>query len=273
MPAQRGLRAPLAHVLLGCLDATGTSTEDSTCPVRRPSSGRALRHVGGLANAPQVPSDAGRIGDEREQLHPSAAARAERRRIKPPFTGWRMAGRRGSRHLPGAREPLPRRFGHGTEVASKPRKVAADATRPSRPLAHVLLGSLDAAGTSPKHATVPVRRSTSRGSLRHVRRLADASQVPSDAPRVRDDREQLHPPAAAGARQNVEPKCSLEELGPRAVGASTRPLGHGRRVLRWDHRGLRGETGPELARRREHARVPNGMKARCGHRRRETAEE
>lgn len=29
-----------------------------------------------LANAPQVPSDAGRIGDEREQLHPSAAARA-----------------------------------------------------------------------------------------------------------------------------------------------------------------------------------------------------
>lgn len=197
----------------------------------------------------------------------------ERRRIKPPFTGWRMAGRRGSRHLPGAREPLPRRFGHGTEVASKPRKVAADATRPSRPLAHVLLGSLDAAGTSPKHATVPVRRSTSRGSLRHVRRLADASQVPSDAPRVRDDREQLHPPAAAGARQNVEPKCSLEELGPRAVGASTRPLGHGRRVLRWDHRGLRGETGPELARRREHARVPNGMKARCGHRRRETAEE
>ena len=76
MPAQRGLRAPLAHVLLGCLDATGTSTEDSTCPVRRPSSGRALRHVGGLANAPQVPRDAGRIGDEREQLHPSAAARA-----------------------------------------------------------------------------------------------------------------------------------------------------------------------------------------------------
>ena len=32
----------------------------------------------------------------------------------------------------------------------------------------------------------------------------------------------------------------------------------------WDH-GLRRETGPQLARRREHTRVPNRVKARCGH--------
>jgi hypothetical protein len=58
MRAQRGLRALLAHVLLGRLDATGTSTEHTTCPVGRSSSGRPLRHVGRLADAPQVSSDA-----------------------------------------------------------------------------------------------------------------------------------------------------------------------------------------------------------------------
>ena len=34
-----------AHVLLGRLDATGTSTEHTTCPVRRSSSGRPLRQL------------------------------------------------------------------------------------------------------------------------------------------------------------------------------------------------------------------------------------
>lgn len=142
MPAQRGLRAPLAHVLLGCLDATGTSTEDSTCPVRRPSSGRALRHVGGLANAPQVPSDAGRIGDEREQLHPSAAARAG---------------------------------------------------------------------------------------------------------------------------QNVEPKGPFKKLRPRTIAASARSLGHVHRGY-WSNRRLRRQTSPNLTRRREHPRIPNGVQARRGSR-------
>jgi hypothetical protein len=42
------------RMLLGGLDATGTSTEHTTCPVRRSSSGRPLRHVGRLADAPQV---------------------------------------------------------------------------------------------------------------------------------------------------------------------------------------------------------------------------
>jgi hypothetical protein len=77
MRAQRGLRAPLAHVLLGRLDAPTTSTEHTTCPfprrglprvVRRSSSGRPLRHLGRLADAAQVPSDAFRFRDKREHF-------------------------------------------------------------------------------------------------------------------------------------------------------------------------------------------------------------
>ena len=53
MRTQRDLRAPLAHVLLGCFDATGVSTEHTTCPVRWSSSRRPLRHVARLADALQ----------------------------------------------------------------------------------------------------------------------------------------------------------------------------------------------------------------------------
>ncbi len=90
MRAQRGLHADLAHVLLVSLDATGTSPEHTTCPVRRSSSGLPLRHVGRLADALQVPSDARRLGYEREQLHPSPrlvdanrGRRLQRRPLRP----------------------------------------------------------------------------------------------------------------------------------------------------------------------------------------------
>jgi hypothetical protein len=77
-------------------------------------------------------------------------------------------------------------------------------------------------GTSTEHTTCPVRRSSSGRPLRHVGRLADAPQVPSDARRLRDKREQLHPSAAAWAGQNVEPKRPFEKFRPRTVGASAR---------------------------------------------------
>ncbi len=88
------------------------------------------------------------------------------------------------------------------------------------------------------------------------------------------------PPPAARTRQHVEPTRPFEKLRPRTVGASPRALGHVRRGF-WSHRGLRRETGPNLTRRRKHARpngmtcfvIPEGGQARCGYRRRETAEE
>ncbi len=129
-------------------------------------------------------------------------------------------------------------------------------------LAHVLLGRLDATGTSTEHTTCPVRRSSSGRPLRHVGRLANAPQVPSDARRIRDKREQLHPSAAARARQNVETKCSLEKLRPRPIAASARALGHVRRGF-WRNRRLRRETGPQLTRRREHTGTRSGQ---LGHR-------
>ncbi len=52
-----------------------------------------------------------------------------------------------------ARWRRPRRFSHGTEVAESERPACARGLR--APLAHVILGSLDAA--SPEHATLPVR--------------------------------------------------------------------------------------------------------------------
>jgi hypothetical protein len=140
------------------------------------------------------------------------------------------------------------------------------------PVAHVLLGRLDATGTSPEDTTGPVGRSSRGRPLRHVGRLADAPEVPSDARWIRDKREQLHPSAAAWAGQNVDPKGPFEKLRPRTIGASARALGLVRRGF-WRNLRLRRETGPQLTRRRKHARVPNGMQARCGHRRRETTEQ
>ncbi len=65
MRAQRCLPG-LAHVLLNGLNATGTSTEHTTCSIRRSSSGLPLGHVGRLADAAQVPNHALRLSDERE---------------------------------------------------------------------------------------------------------------------------------------------------------------------------------------------------------------
>ena len=82
-------------------------------------------------------------------------------------------------------------------------------------LAHVLLGSLDAPGTSTEHTTCPVRRSSSALPLRHVGRLAEAAQLPSDALRLGDEREPLHLSAAPSAGQHVEPQTS-PRIGARA---------------------------------------------------------
>ncbi len=173
----------------------------------------------------------------------------------------------------GANSPWRGGFGPGTEVA-KPEQAACGRNAAfARPCTRPLFGSRDATGTSTEHTTCRVRRSSSGRPLRHVARLADAPQVRSDARRLRDKHEQLHPSAAAWAGQNVEPKRPFEKLRPRTVGASARALGHVRRGFCRSHHRLRRETGPQLTRRREHPRVPNGMQARCGHRRRETAEE
>jgi len=183
-----------------------------------------------------------------------AAARLQRlcdrqsvTKIKALFTGLGWARRSGVRHLEGFPTAPTRRFRpwHGG-CETRPNCMRAQRGLYA-PVAHALLGGLDATGTSTEHTTCPVRRSSSGPPLRHVGWLADAPQVPRDALRIGDEREQVHPSAAAWARQHVEPKGPFEKLRPRTIAASARALGHVRRGFEINRR-LRRETGLEEVR-------------------------
>ena len=136
---------PLAHVLLGRLDAPATSTEHTTCPVRRSSSGRPLRHVGRLANAPQVlPLRGSRSASAtlRARLAPKpsvfGSATHSGRLVRERRRRDRLQQRGGGGHLQVDRQ---RRVRVGPE-RGRPVDVGLSGGRPSRTqVAHDLCGS------------------------------------------------------------------------------------------------------------------------------------
>jgi hypothetical protein len=128
-------------------------------------------------------------------------------------------------------------FGLGTEVA-RAHKAACwrnpAFTRPLR-MPYSAASTLPALRRSTRLAQyggprAGVRFGTSVGSPmpRRYSPSGIAKRV-GDARRSRDKCEQLHPSAAAWARQHVEPKRPFEKLRPRTIGASPRSLGHFRR--------------------------------------------
>jgi hypothetical protein len=107
------------------------------------------------------------------------------------------------------------------------------------------------------------RRTPARRARGDVAGLAEPREVPRHAPRIGDNREELHAPPARFAGEHVEPERALQKLGPRPVRPGT---------LRWsvlhlerrrgDGRRLGGDALSPATRRREHPRVPHRVEPR-----------
>ncbi len=116
----------------------------------------------------------GRSGVNRHRM-PANALIEERKRIKPLFTSWQSAGRRGVRPLRGPRWRRPRRFDPGTEVAEPEQRPSARRRSPDR---HRPRGRLrSSAGRSP--TTRPrVQSDRIAPSLRRRRFESEAPPAP-----------------------------------------------------------------------------------------------
>jgi hypothetical protein len=125
---------------------------------------------------------------------------------------------------------------------------------------------------SAQHTALLVWRTATGRPLRRLGRLPDRGEGAGDERGILDQPEQLHPPLALGAGENVHREGSGQKVSPRAVGA---------RVSRRDrlvaHVGGLGhlwcETRPPRARRGQHSRVLHGVEARRGHAGGETAQQ
>jgi len=124
--------------------------------------------------------------------------------------------------------------------------------------------SSDLLRAAAQHAALPVRRSPCRLSGGRLGRLAEVSEHALDGLRLGDDGEELHPPLAPRALEDVDAKRALQKLGPRTVAAATSLWARRRRRVevvggRRGHAALGHDARAELACRGEHARVADGV--------------
>ena len=111
-----------------------------------------------------------------------------------------------------------------------------------------------------QHAALPIRRTATRRPARHLGRLPHRGEVPGDARRIFDQREQPHPPLAPGAGENIHREGARQKFRPRAVAPCViRPARLVARGGLWGR--LRRETRPPRARQGQHARVGGGCAA------------
>ncbi len=90
------------------------------------------------------------------------------------------------------------------------------------------LRGVDVTGAATQSSARPERRSAGRRPRGRLDRFANGTQVARDARRLGHHRHETKLTAAVGARENIERKRSLQELGPRPI-ASSDP--RGRRVV------------------------------------------